>query len=103
MTKSSAALKHIADAGKPLYASLDDAQKGRFHRLASMLRPHHHWHVRYLEGPEGPGWRDGQEGGGPMWGHRWRRSGEDDGGQGGMHRMMDEGHPMMDEGQDSEL
>jgi len=104
MAKSSAALKHIADAGKPLYSSLDDAQKARFHKLASMLRPHHHWRVRYLEGPEGPGWRAGREDGGPTWGHRWRRSGEDDGRQGGgMHRMMDEGHPMMDEGQDPEL
>src|SRR5580658_3198088 len=30
MSKSSAALKKIADAGGPLYQSLDDAQKGRF-------------------------------------------------------------------------
>jgi zinc resistance-associated protein len=104
MAKSSAALKRIADAGKPLYTSLDDAQKARFHKLASMLRPHHHhWHVRYLEGPQGQGWRDGHEDGGPMQGQHWRNFGEDDGGQGGMHRMMDEGHPMMDEGQDSEL
>jgi hypothetical protein len=31
-----------------------------------------------------------------MWRHHWQRFGEDDGGPGGMHRMMDEG-------QDSEL
>jgi len=30
MAKASAALKHIAEAGKPLYTSLDDAQKARF-------------------------------------------------------------------------
>jgi zinc resistance-associated protein len=104
MAKASAALKRIADAGKPLYTSLDDAQKARFHKLASILRPHHHhWRVRYLEGPQGPGWREGHEDGGAMGGQHWRHSGEDEGGQGGMRRMMDEGHPMMDEGQDSEL
>jgi hypothetical protein len=42
MTKISAALKHIAETGTPLYQSLDDAQKGRFEKLAHMLRPHHH-------------------------------------------------------------
>jgi hypothetical protein len=47
MAKTSAALKKVADAGAPLYQSLDDAQKSRFVRLAHMLRPHHF----------GPGWR----------------------------------------------
>jgi LTXXQ motif family protein len=42
MAKTSTALKRIADAGKPLYDSLSDAQKGRFKKLARMLRPHHH-------------------------------------------------------------
>ncbi len=41
MAKTSAALKKIADAGAPLYQSLNDDQKGRFVRLARMLRPHH--------------------------------------------------------------
>jgi hypothetical protein len=45
LTKVNAALKHIADTGTPLYQSLDDAQKGRFEKLAHMLRPHrHHMH-----------------------------------------------------------
>src|SRR5690349_883495 len=46
MAKTSAALKKIADAGAPLYQSLNDDQKGRFVRLARMLRPHDHmrWH-----------------------------------------------------------
>ena len=96
MAKASATLKRIAETGKPLYTSLDDAQKARFQKLAWLLRPHHHWRVRYLEGPEGHGWRDGHDDGGPMWRHHWRHFGEDDGGHGGMHRMMDEG-------QDSEL
>jgi len=43
MTKISVALKHIADTGTPLYQSLDDAQKGRFEKLAHMLRPHRHY------------------------------------------------------------
>ncbi len=66
MAKRSAALKKVAEAGAPLYQSLDDAQKGRFLRLAHMLRPHHagfeHWrrfgegYGRGFHGPEyGPG------------------------------------------------
>ncbi|MGA8654031.1 MAG: Spy/CpxP family protein refolding chaperone [Xanthobacteraceae bacterium] len=90
MAKASAALKRIAEAGQPLYTSLNDAQKGRFEKLAWMLRPHHHWRVHYLEGPDGHGWREGHGGDGPMWGHHWRHFGEDDGAPGGMHRMMDQ-------------
>ena len=41
MAQTSAALKKIADAGAPLYQSLNDDQKSRFVRLARMLRPHH--------------------------------------------------------------
>ena len=40
MSKRSVALKQIADAGAPLYQSLNDAQKARFTMLARMLRPH---------------------------------------------------------------
>src|SRR5690349_14668670 len=53
MAKSSAALKKIADAGAPLYQSLNDDQKGRFMRLARMLRPHHRMH-----GDHERGWRE---------------------------------------------
>jgi hypothetical protein len=42
MAQTSAALKKVADAGSPLYQSLNDDQKNRFVRLARMLRPHHH-------------------------------------------------------------
>lgn len=42
MAKTSAALKKIAEAGAPLYQSLNDEQKSRFVVLARMLRPHHH-------------------------------------------------------------
>jgi len=42
MAKTSAALKRIAETGKPLYDSLSDPQKARFKKLARMLRPHHH-------------------------------------------------------------
>jgi zinc resistance-associated protein len=98
MVKASAALKHIAETGTPLYMSLDDAQKQRFTKLARMLRPHHH-HASY-EGNSGRrggwGWREGngygRDGGNgsQWWGHHNRRSGQDDGDQnGGMHRMMD--------------
>src|SRR5580658_9807636 len=45
MAKASAALKKVADAGAPLYQSLNDDQKDRFKMLARMLRPHHHMHA----------------------------------------------------------
>ena len=74
MSKASTALKQIADAGAPLYASLDDAQKARFTILAHMLRPH-------------PRWRDGDRDG-RGWGRRWgghdgNRFGDNDGPQRG--------------------
>ena len=59
MAKRSAALKKIADAGAPLYQSLDEEQKGRFIRLAHMLRPH-----SFMQG----NWRRG-EGDWYGWGH----------------------------------
>jgi zinc resistance-associated protein len=40
MSRLAGALKHLADAGTPLYQSLNDAQKHRFMFLARMLRPH---------------------------------------------------------------
>jgi hypothetical protein len=102
MAKASAALKQIAEAGKPLYMSLNDAQKERFKKLARMLRPHHH-HGRFEE--RGQGWRDGQgygqgdgqgygrdggDHGGRFW-HHGRRFGQDEGGRGGhVQRMSDE-------------
>lgn len=39
----SADLEHLADAAKPLYDSLDDAQKGRFRVLLHMATGRH-WH-----------------------------------------------------------
>jgi zinc resistance-associated protein len=54
MAKLSAALKHIAEAGTPLYQSLNDAQKERFEKLSRMLRPHHR-HMRARN--EGGRWR----------------------------------------------
>jgi len=71
MAKRSAALKKVADAGAPLYASLNDDQKRRFMVLARMLRPHPRMHAmlerRWREG-EGYGWRHqhafGQQDGG---------------------------------------
>ncbi|MGB7035567.1 MAG: Spy/CpxP family protein refolding chaperone [Xanthobacteraceae bacterium] len=61
MAKRSGALKKVADAGAPLYQSLNDDQKQRFMVLARMLRPHRRMHAmlqhRWREG-EGYGWRD---------------------------------------------
>jgi hypothetical protein len=82
MAKRSAALKKMADAGAPLYQSLNDDQKGRFMTLARMLRPHHRMHA--FNGQGGP--RGERFGGGPggMGAHGWgpdgRRFGEEDGG-----------------------
>jgi hypothetical protein len=77
MSKTSAALKKVADAGAPLYQSLDDAQKGRFMMLARILRSHHHMHAFN----DRDGGRDGQ-GDGHGWGHG-RRFGQNDNGLGG--------------------
>jgi hypothetical protein len=82
MAKSSAALKKVADAGAPLYQSLDDSQKGRFMQLARILRPHHHMRA------EGYG-RDGQ-GGGQDGGHGWghgRHFGQNTGPGGSMQNL----------------
>ena len=71
MSKTGAALKQLADTGTPLYQSLDDAQKHRFHFLAQMLRPHHHMHAS-TEGYK-QGWRQGYEGRDGEQGGGWRR------------------------------
>jgi hypothetical protein len=55
MAKGSAALKKVADAGAPLYQSLNDDQKARFMRLARILRPHPHMHA-FME----RNWRQGE-------------------------------------------
>ena len=85
MSKTSAALKRIADAGAPLYQTLDDSQKGRFMMLAKMLRPHHH-----MRGDNGQGSRhaegNGRGGDGNGWGHG-RRFGQN----GGMQNDGDQG------------
>jgi hypothetical protein len=86
MAKRSAALKKVADAGAPLYQSLDDAQKSRFTVLAHMLRPHH---------PGFQGWRrfgegDGRGFGGPGFGRGGRMLDQDKGG-GRMQNLGDDG------------
>ena len=91
MGKASAALKHIAETGAPLYQSLDDAQKARFKRLARMLRPHHH---RFASSHQfHHGWREGEGYGRDGW-RPWRRHDgqqfgqNDDGPRGRVHHMM---------------
>jgi hypothetical protein len=74
MAKRSAALKKIADAGVPLYQSLNDDQKGRFMKLARILRPHSRMHA-FME----HGWRQGTR-----FGEGYGRGGEDSG-QGWQH------------------
>jgi hypothetical protein len=116
MSKRSVALKQIADAGAPLYQSLNDAQKSRFNMLARILRPHQHGN-NGGERREGRNFdRDGrgQDGRGRD-GHGWggRRFGENgpgfgQGGQDGqdgrgwrhghMHNLMNN-----DSDQDSQL
>jgi hypothetical protein len=84
MAKTSAALKKVADAGAPLYQSLDDQQKGRFMMLARILRPHHRMHAFN----DRDGGRDGQ-GDGRGWGHD-RHFGQNDGGPGhGLQNLSD--------------
>jgi zinc resistance-associated protein len=90
MSQRGAALKRVADAGAPLYQSLNDAQKHRFTILARILRPHHHMHDGM-----GGGWRQGhygRDGGrdGHWFGREGRRFGEDGRGPGDrLHELMD--------------
>lgn len=50
LAKTSTALKKVADAGAPLYSSLNDDQKNRFALLARMLRPHDGMHGQHQRG-----------------------------------------------------
>lgn len=56
------ALRKLADASTPLFATLDDGQKRRAMLLARPIRPfggpHKGWH---RHGPGGPGGRDGSD------------------------------------------
>jgi hypothetical protein len=91
MAKRSAALKKVADAGAPLYQSLDDTQKSRFVVLSRMLRPHQprfeRWRRLFGEGYGrgfgGPGF------GGPGFGHGDRMLDRSNGG--GMQAPGDNG------------
>jgi len=81
MSKRSVALKQIADAGAPLYQSLNDAQKARFTMLARILRPHQ----RGGERREGRNFdRDGHGWGGRRFGENGPGFGQ--GGQDGQDR-----------------
>jgi hypothetical protein len=108
MSKRSVALKQIADAGAPLYQSLNDTQKARFTMLARILRPHQQGNNggerregrnfdRDGRGQEGHGWggrRFGENGPG------FGREGQDGRGwhHGHMHNLMNN-----DSDQDSQL
>lgn len=81
MSKRSAALKKVADAGAPLYQSLNDDQKGRFMKLARLLHPNHHMHAFNHEGWRQHFGQGGQEGRG--WGNGGQRFGQDSSGDQG--------------------
>jgi hypothetical protein len=114
MSKRSVALKQIADAGAPLYQSLNDAQKTRFTMLARMLRPHRQGFNggerregrnfdRDGRGQDGRGWggrRFGENGPGFGQGDQGGQDGQDGRGwrHGHMHNLMNN-----DGDQDSQL
>ena len=92
MAQFGGALKHVAEAGGPLYQSLDDAQKHRFKILARMVRPHN------MAG--GWWWRGEPDGDDHGRGGNFERHGEGpdgmmspDGDEGGSHRMMGRSGP----------
>jgi zinc resistance-associated protein len=79
LAKVSAALKKIADAGAPLYQSLTDDQKARFHILARMLRPHPRERFAFYQRDRG--WHGGRGfGPQPQFGPRGGGDGGNDGG-----------------------
>lgn len=122
MSKRAAAVKQIADAGAPLYASLNEAQKQRFAMLGRLLRPHQHQHANNggnwregggygRDGQGQGGWRQhrfGQNGDQGGWQHS-RRFGENDQGSGHGGRFGHGGRGQMqnlmnsDSDQDSQL
>jgi len=80
-----AALQDLAKAAKPLYASLDDAQKRRFVTLSRFMATHRHFAMGSQSmgsqsmgsqsmGPHGMG----EHGGGPGFGHGFRHGGDGD-------------------------
>jgi hypothetical protein len=90
MAKTSAALKQIAEAGKPLYMSLNDGQKERFQKLARMLRPHHHYMPGRFE-ERGQGWREGRGDGEHSGGwHHGQRFGQGSDWRGGRLQRLSE-------------
>jgi hypothetical protein len=103
MSKRSVALKQIADAGAPLYQSLNDAQKARFTMLARILRPHQRGN-NGGERREGRNFdRDGHGWGGRRFGENGSGFGQD--GQDGHGRRHGHMHSLMinDGDQDSQL
>lgn len=60
LSNAGATLKRLADAEEPLYKSLDDSQKRRFHILARMLAPRQA-HMMMRNG-RGQDWRGGDRG-----------------------------------------
>lgn len=100
MAQRGVALKHLADAGAPLYNSLTDAQKQRFKMLSHLLRRHHRHHMQAgndqgWRGRGGGHWRQGngygRDGGrdGQGFGQHGRRFGEEGRGPGGhFHQLM---------------
>jgi hypothetical protein len=90
MSKASAALKKVADAGAPLYQSLNDDQKARFVKLARILRPHHGMHGGMQDGRRhAEGYGRGSDDGHGL-GHG--RAGQEQGGSNGrMQKLLGEG------------
>lgn len=76
MVERGTALKGLADAAAPLYASLDDAQKHRFNLLFREARGEKRmasFHERGRHGQGGPGWHR-QDVSGPRHGHDGHRA-----------------------------
>jgi zinc resistance-associated protein len=75
------ALKKLADAAAPLYATLSDEQKHRVPVLLHALRPHHHHHHHFASGEGERGhhgwWHRGEEHRN-HWGNREHEHGRDD-------------------------
>jgi hypothetical protein len=57
MTNAAASLTRLADAQEPLYQSLDDSQKRRFHLLSRILSGHQ----AHFAQERGPGWHQMHE------------------------------------------
>jgi hypothetical protein len=81
LSTAGAALKRLADTEEPLYKSLDEGQKHRFHALSRLLGPRQMRFAGHERG--GRDWRGNDRENSGQGGRNWRGNDRENSGQGG--------------------